>query len=154
MFLSQLAIKDHYLPNQYFVYQLYFDNIRLEPFYGVQQQIWATLHFPFHLALVLLMEGTNQIFVWSHITKDLNDQLNKLIDIPENATIEQVFDVYNSTVNYVFNIFPATQEVVDKVQKALDDISPQSNITDVNQLKQDVVTLITKMGNAIFEGFG
>jgi hypothetical protein len=39
---------------------LYFDNVQLENFGTIRQQIWTFLHFPFHTALVLLMEGTNQ----------------------------------------------------------------------------------------------
>ena len=41
----------------------------MEHFGILRQQIWTFLHFPFHMALVLLMEGTNQLVSWRHITE-------------------------------------------------------------------------------------
>jgi hypothetical protein len=43
---------------------LYFDSLTREHFGSIRQQIWAFLHFPFHVALVLFLEGTSQFVVW------------------------------------------------------------------------------------------
>ncbi|KAL1963317.1 hypothetical protein VTN77DRAFT_8438 [Rasamsonia byssochlamydoides] len=137
----------------YFLYQLYFDNVHLEPFDSLRQQIWAGLHFPFHLALVLLMEGTNQVFVWSHIAEDVRKKLYALIDLPANPTPQQFFNVWNSTITSVFEVFPSNQDVYDEVQRALQVISPTSNATDA-EANSELVTLVTDMSTVIFEGFG
>lgn len=42
----------------YFLYMLYFDNLSNERG-AVRQQLWAFLHFPLHLALVLAVEVGN-----------------------------------------------------------------------------------------------
>lgn len=43
---------------------LYFDSLTREHFGSIRQQIWAFLHFPFHVALVLFLEGTSQFVIW------------------------------------------------------------------------------------------
>ncbi|KAL9033464.1 MAG: hypothetical protein Q9214_007503, partial [Letrouitia sp. 1 TL-2023] len=50
----------------YFLYMLYFDrvpnpHIRLPSWF---HNFWALVHFPFHLALVLFMEGTSRLITW------------------------------------------------------------------------------------------
>lgn len=42
----------------YFLYMLYFDWMSEEHFGTIRQQVWAFLHFPLHLFLVLAVEGT------------------------------------------------------------------------------------------------
>lgn len=43
---------------------LYFDALPDYHFGSIRQQFWAFLHFPFHLVLVLFMEGTAQFVIW------------------------------------------------------------------------------------------
>jgi len=35
----------------------------------LRQEIWASLHFPFHLALVLLVEGASQFILWRKVVE-------------------------------------------------------------------------------------
>ncbi|KAK5120948.1 hypothetical protein LTR85_005732 [Meristemomyces frigidus] len=48
----------------YFLYMLYFDWIQEEHLGDVRQQVWAFLHFPLHLVLVLAVEGAAQSLSW------------------------------------------------------------------------------------------
>lgn len=48
----------------YFIYMLYFDWMDEDHFGSIRQQIWSFLHFPFHFALVLTIEGVNQSIMW------------------------------------------------------------------------------------------
>jgi len=43
---------------------LYFDRINYEHFGTKREGLWTFVHFPFHLALVLLMEGAAQFIRW------------------------------------------------------------------------------------------
>jgi hypothetical protein len=43
---------------------LYFDFLPKGHFGSIRQPIWAFLHFPFHLALVLFMEGLAEFVIW------------------------------------------------------------------------------------------
>jgi hypothetical protein len=49
---------------QYLLYMLYFDALPDYHFGSIRQQFWAFLHFPFHLFLVLSVEGIAQFVIW------------------------------------------------------------------------------------------
>ncbi|KAG8526054.1 uncharacterized protein KY384_000816 [Bacidia gigantensis] len=44
----------------YFIYMLYFDQVDAKRFGTIRQQFWALAHFPFHISLVLLLEGCSR----------------------------------------------------------------------------------------------
>ncbi|KAF8418749.1 bacterial low temperature requirement A protein-domain-containing protein [Tirmania nivea] len=49
----------------YLLYMFYFDYTPRGVHYGtIRQQFWAVLHFPFHLAVVLAVEGLRQLSTW------------------------------------------------------------------------------------------
>ncbi|KAL9111309.1 MAG: hypothetical protein Q9227_004186 [Pyrenula ochraceoflavens] len=48
----------------YFLWMLYFDQIEHERFGTIRQQIWALLHFPLHVAILLTVEGVTQFISW------------------------------------------------------------------------------------------
>jgi hypothetical protein len=114
--------------------------------------IWAGLHFPFHMALVLLMEGINQVFIWSHISEDLDAQIIAITNFPDNATEAQITDVANSTVNYVFNHFPSTDAVYNEVEDAIGVLN-STTATD-NEMYDAYATIVNDIIRVIFEGFG
>ncbi|KAI9888998.1 MAG: hypothetical protein M1814_006056 [Vezdaea aestivalis] len=45
----------------YLLYMLYFDKIRKSFFGAVHEELWALLHFPFHICLILFVEGINEM---------------------------------------------------------------------------------------------
>lgn len=51
---------------QYFLYMLYFDRVPNPHIHlpSWSHNFWALIHFPFHLALVLFMEGTSRLITW------------------------------------------------------------------------------------------
>lgn len=48
---------------------LYFDQVDAKRFGSIRQQFWALAHFPFHVALVLLLEGTSRFVTWRNATE-------------------------------------------------------------------------------------
>lgn len=100
----------------YFIYMLYFDWIQEEHFGTIRQQIWAFLHFPLHLFLVLAVEGQAQSIMWRagivQAMKMLEDgdrwnftnAAGIITDQWYNATLAQWADLanqINSTANQV-----------------------------------------------------
>lgn len=55
----------------YFIWVLYFDQIEHERFGTIRQQIWAILHFPLHVAILLTVEGTAALILWNIIARYL-----------------------------------------------------------------------------------
>lgn len=85
---------------KYFLYMFYFDYTPRNTHYGsIRQQIWALLHFPFHLATVLVMEGLRQLTIWwsfySGVTYYYNFLTTEEMDtaIPElKSYFEELYD--------------------------------------------------------------
>jgi hypothetical protein len=50
---------------------LYFDQIEHERFGTIRQQIWALLHYPLHVAILLLVEGNTSLIVWNSVVQGL-----------------------------------------------------------------------------------
>jgi hypothetical protein len=43
---------------------LYFDCLQEEHFGTIKQQVWASLHFPLHIILVLVLQGVSLLIMW------------------------------------------------------------------------------------------
>ncbi|KAL8835068.1 MAG: hypothetical protein Q9176_007136 [Flavoplaca citrina] len=73
---------------QYFIYMLYFDSRTKNPPSPTLHHFWALAHFPFHTALVLLMEGTSRFITWRNA-----------MEIVDNIYIryDTIWDSTNST---------------------------------------------------------
>lgn len=70
----------------YFLYMLYFDWIEEEHFGTIRQQIWAFLHFPLHLAIVVGTEGSGQVLTWTAATESTLRLTNMFVAFPYGAS--------------------------------------------------------------------
>jgi hypothetical protein len=59
---------------------LYFDQIEHDRFGTIRQQIWALLHYPLHVAILLTAEGSTLLIIWNEIAQDLDWMYNNLLD--------------------------------------------------------------------------
>ncbi|KAI9719594.1 MAG: hypothetical protein M1812_003365 [Candelaria pacifica] len=79
----------------YFLYILYFDQVESHRYGTIRQQFWALSHFPFHIALVLLMEGTSRLITWRLATEVLDDFLlefgNAWASTNDTAALTDIF---------------------------------------------------------------
>ncbi|OCK80277.1 hypothetical protein K432DRAFT_434855 [Lepidopterella palustris CBS 459.81] len=62
----------------YFLYMLYFDRMLEDHFGTIKQQIWAFAHFPLHIALVLVLEGTSNFITWRQAVQGINAAIDNL----------------------------------------------------------------------------
>jgi low temperature requirement protein LtrA len=106
----------------YFIWVLYFDQIEHDRFGTIRQQIWALLHFPLHIAILLTVEGSTQFIIWNSIVNNINWLVNNIWPydyFPANTTTaayvqslsdnltafdnrfksKEILDYYNFTLN-------------------------------------------------------
>jgi hypothetical protein len=57
---------------------LYFDQIEHDRFGTIRQQIWALLHFPLHVAILLTAEGSTLLIIWNEIIQNQDWMVNNL----------------------------------------------------------------------------
>lgn len=51
---------------------LYFDQIENDRFGTIRQQVWAVLHFPLHVAILLTVEGSARFIIWWSAVENAN----------------------------------------------------------------------------------
>ncbi|KAG5982854.1 hypothetical protein E4U55_001261 [Claviceps digitariae] len=164
----------------YIVFLVYFDllgsKMNLPP---LRQQLWIFLHLPFHLALVLFMQGFTQCLIWSKIVNQVN-RLSSIADPSDDAqdaTSANVRDSLNASVQNFFKDYPpqiaTTQETVhhalNNITMLPDQVWPYFadgwQTLDLNKVPLDlqqsvttvlsvVTTLVVSMMNALFAAFG
>lgn len=59
---------------------LYFDQIEHDRFGTIRQQIWALLHYPLHVTILLTAEGSTLLIIWNEIAQDIDWMTNNLLD--------------------------------------------------------------------------
>ncbi|KAJ8114112.1 hypothetical protein OPT61_g3926 [Boeremia exigua] len=111
-----------------FIWALYFDNFPHGHYGTIRQQIWSLLHFPFHLAVVGVVEGSQQIAMARYVLKsvgkgtvslheichqhldgaDLRDALIEFIGYFKFDKKLETFDYYNDIMQYIENIGNST----------------------------------------------
>ncbi|KAI5804311.1 bacterial low temperature requirement A protein-domain-containing protein [Geopyxis carbonaria] len=81
----------------YFYWMYYFDYTPQHSHYGtIRQQVWAVLHFPLHLAIVLSVEGLRQFTTYFSFTKEGT----KVLQVLNSA---DPFSGVNKTLNALYN---------------------------------------------------
>ena len=163
----------------YCVLLVYFDWIRTSYLPTFRQQIWSILHFPFHLAMVLFMQGFTQFIIWSKIMDTLDtislssvfDDVDKLAKVTTAIAVESL----SSMINKFFETYPPKYTATfDNVQWAVGNISllPDSfwpdlatylttlddnditNQTQFDDFFSNFMNMSTSMQNSLIETFG
>ncbi|OAA42927.1 hypothetical protein BBO_04842 [Beauveria brongniartii RCEF 3172] len=115
----------------YFVFLVYFDwlgaKTHLPP---LRRNVWVALHFPFHLALVLFMQGFTQMLIWGKIAKQLTrafdfaDPTNDVDVVSGHATTLSVSRSVNASVQEFIGDYPSQLEsTTEVINAALGNIS-------------------------------
>lgn len=144
----------------YFLYMLYFDRLRDTHFGTIKQQIWAFLHFPLHITLVLVLEGVSNFVVWRQAVQGLQAVLSDLtLDFSQtyNTSAEFVDQVNFTAWNDVFNYVPKGIDFTDalnEVNSALVEVANAWNNTSeeaVNAGDNALNNIIFALANTVLE---
>jgi hypothetical protein len=116
----------------------------------MRQQVWTFLHFPFHLTLALLMEGTNQFISWRHIIEYINTQFANVVDQNSNLNITALGETVNNVLNNSF--LPVDEDQFEKIISLYDNIQ----LTNISQetLGDDYLKIVIRLLEIIFNGYG
>ncbi len=139
---------------------LYFDWLTHQHFGSVRQQIWAFLHFPFHLSLVLFMEGTAQFIIWRKLTEIIGvvtdafvGALN-VVNSDPSASWGDLVQTLNDTTAAVFESYPP---IYAKTYYEVDDalhVLANATADDNSVVMTGIETLIGSIQNSLFETYG
>ncbi|KAI1342573.1 hypothetical protein F5Y15DRAFT_309226 [Xylariaceae sp. FL0016] len=155
----------------YIIFQLYFDWMHEEEHsMSKRHQVWwASIHLPFHIALILLLEGANLFIRWVRIKESLTILFEKVIkkaaSLPDDHTSEDVSNTIGEIVYEYLEKYPPLKDgkkVYDDVQEQLDTISelPESfwgdsspDDTTEATYENSITELLATCVNGIFAAF-
>ncbi|ORY65271.1 uncharacterized protein BCR38DRAFT_294854, partial [Pseudomassariella vexata] len=155
----------------YIFFMIYFDWMNHHHMTGIRQLLWTILHFPFHVALLLFMEGATQFITWwklLEVQDFANDEFMnvaaKLSTHDNNITSEDVAHSLNDTVNHLFKQYPATYQLtINEIANILQNIgnitnwfwsSNETGFPEINQrFTRDIDNLFVTVINSIFVNF-
>ncbi|KAK8138327.1 hypothetical protein PG984_001707 [Apiospora sp. TS-2023a] len=162
-----LVVKDTYLKDA--TLTLYFDWMHGEDeSMSTRHQVcWAALHLPFHIAMLLLVEGANQFISWWRISESIDIASNKLLNLDDvDPTSEAVANALGQRVLAWLDKYPPL-DILDsykEINTTLNQIRslpdsfwgnntiPDSDPTMV-QWTNDVTELFITMVSGIFNNF-
>ncbi|KAI1206517.1 uncharacterized protein F4807DRAFT_233708 [Annulohypoxylon truncatum] len=156
----------------YIIFQIYFDWMHDEHSMSKRHQVWWTsLHLPFHIALVLLLEGASQFVVWARIVESANSIIAKVIATEEktltgNPTSEEVAEKLSDLVLPFLTKYQPLDvlETMQSVNETLKEIAdmpdsfwssdPSPDDSMLERYLNDLAELTNTMINAIYNAFG
>jgi len=117
------------IANLYVIFMIYFDWRRSPVLPKIRQLVWCGLHYPFHLALRIFIEGSSQFVIWWKIFETLFVVDKAFIEAttpPEDdpdfvITTEWFVEHLRTAVTDVFKTYFAVYQATDdSVNSALD----------------------------------
>ncbi|KAH0559892.1 hypothetical protein GP486_003589 [Trichoglossum hirsutum] len=138
----------------YLLWALYFDRHPETHFGTIRQQIWCLLHFPFHLCLVLMLEGINNFLLYHKAVHQFLKVYN--IQLPDSTTTfidDTLIQTLNETINDMKLDNGKSAESLPDIYSALSDLSAFAKAT-LDDQSTAIYKLLTKILAAIFKKYG
>ena len=161
--------------NLYIIYMLYFDFMRDIKLPSYRQLSWSLLHFPFHLAMNIFVQGSSQFVVWwkiMEILRTVNEKFVALVNKgddpnfnPPNIT-EWFASEINRTAFDIYALYPPKYyDTWADTSTAVDDLleipldwwyeDHPENVTDPigERIYSDIGTVYYTIQNSLFATF-
>ncbi|KAK6503134.1 hypothetical protein TWF481_008169 [Arthrobotrys musiformis] len=138
----------------YFLYMLYFDDEPNYVYSTVPQQLWAILHFPFHLAVILFVEGQQQLMIWQGIITALNILGANLDTAYNDGGKVNGGVIANSVLDVINDFFPEeTAKIVASEPAFVFNLAPMRDSGDATFIRDQIDKLWDLCAYAIFSGY-
>lgn len=134
---------------------IYFDWLPHKHFGSIRQQIWSFLHFPFHLALVLFMEGAAQFLIWHKIIEAL-ELIGNAFSIEIWPTTSDELATFVGSVNQTTQEFvtlwpPVYQKTYEDIDQ---DLAAIANSLDTDSVQEATFELFDVIQSSLFTTYG
>jgi hypothetical protein len=145
---------------------LYFGQIEHDRFGTIRQQIWAVLHFPLHVAILLTVEGSTTLILWNIIIENL-EWLYSWGPTTVDGELGPYFSSTAQLIEYINGSFIPEFEARFKTNSLESLYDYQASITAIENLKapfgsqafndsagEIVTTLWNELELFVFSNFG
>lgn len=149
-----------YTATIFFMWMLYFDYNPRTHYGSIRQQLWALLHYPFHLACVLLPEGFGNMVIWRNIVNDvmaMGDTLKKATSTTTGGEGFLDLGILANGTAKVLKIKPEDMATspewadltvyLEKIKKA------GSSSGSLEEMQSAIIEYLVKAVSLVFKGF-
>ncbi|KAF2263367.1 hypothetical protein CC78DRAFT_273413 [Lojkania enalia] len=148
------------------IWALYFDNFPHGHYGTIRQQIWSILHFPFQLAIVGVVEGSQQVALARYVLKNYEKIEKSIIEycFDENLDGATLRDALSGLVEYwqfekkieTYGYTEFLNEFVWAIGNTTDVCSPENTALyeDAGEWPMEFYNLTIGMFNAVYQGLG
>jgi hypothetical protein len=152
---------------QVFIWALYFDNFPHGHYGTIRQQIWSLLHFPFQLAIVGVVEGSQQLAMARYTIKNAFKVEEDIVNYCEVQQLDGA--KLRDSLTYLLNYFELDSKIETKTfykeaQSAIFKIGNMTGICtpekaaeymeDVERWPAEFVNVTSAISNGIYVGLG
>ena len=133
---------------------LYFDQVDAKRFGTIRQQFWALAHFPFHICLVLLLEGVSRFITWRNALERVDDLFNQALAIFNSGNNTQ--EIANTIRNATGDLYKDISSNVDLTKYNITAyLAAYSNATspDSDQAQEAAANILLTVSNAVLKYF-
>ncbi|ORX97855.1 hypothetical protein BCR34DRAFT_496585 [Clohesyomyces aquaticus] len=147
------------------IHALYFDNFPHGHYGTIRQQIWSILHFPFQLAIVGVVEGSQQVATARYVLKTYQQTEDKIIKYcaTDNLDGEALRDTLLKLVDYfeldkkleTAWLVPWAEDEVWKIGNATGICSPEAVSTyETGEWPVEFYSLVQTLFDGVYTGLG
>ncbi|KAJ2978707.1 hypothetical protein NQ176_g3667 [Zarea fungicola] len=149
----------------YFVFLVYFDWMRQLQLPPWRQQIWTSLHYPFHLALVLFMQGFTQLILWGkafNVFSQLTSGWTPGLRAPQTAELFELYppkyeEAWTAVNTSIANITTIPDNLWTTLQQYVatnnDNVFTDDTLDSFVTFVEQVNVIISSMANSVFNTF-
>jgi hypothetical protein len=148
------------------LWALYFDNFPHGHYGTIRQQIWSLLHFPFQLAIVGVVEGSQQVALARYVLKNYVKIDKSIVDycVKQNLDGQKLQDKLVELLDYwQFDKKIETIAVNDRVMVFVESIGNATGICSpanateyatTENWPEDIVMMTLEMFDGVYQGLG
>lgn len=138
---------------------LYFDQVDAKRFGTIRHQFWALAHFPFHVALVLFLEGTSRFVIWRNAMENTIGVIARLEAVLQSSSnTTELSGALNAIVDDVAGSDPGLGNIIaaerfkSNISSAFDALAASVDI-DSRQASDALSEIVGLILRSIFQFF-
>ena len=117
----------------YFLWILYFDQIETERMSTLHQQWWIIVHFPYHVSVLLVVQGVAQLTVWRKLY-NIFTSFYYTINVAPTDDLAECVRYINETFKVLYEQFPESDVAIPDISGELNAIlGSQGNKTLIQE---------------------
>jgi hypothetical protein len=93
----------------YFMWMLYFDQISPDRMGTIREHFWVILHFPFHVCVILVVEGLSRLAIWRKLTEITTRLQSSFVHLSAHLNATDLADQIEDSLNKQLNNFTSFQ---------------------------------------------